>query len=204
VAKLKKRKKLMDKLSYALGMSMASSLVNSGLNQIDTDSFMKAFIAIINNGAAEMSPQEANQYIQEFLAKRQAEMLGENLRIGREFLEENKKKPGVVTLPSGLQYEVLKEGDGPKPKANEKVRCHYHGTLINGKVFDSSVERGQPAVFGVNQVIKGWVEALQLMSVGSKWKLYIPSELAYGSQGAGSSIEPNSTLIFDVELLGIE
>jgi FKBP-type peptidyl-prolyl cis-trans isomerase FklB len=204
VAKLKKRKKLMDKLSYALGMSMASSLVNSGLNQIDTDSFMKAFVAIINNGAAEMSPQEANQYIQEFLAKRQAEMLGENLRIGREFLEENKKKPGVVTLPSGLQYEVLKEGDGPKPKANEKVRCHYHGTLINGKVFDSSVERGQPAVFGVNQVIKGWVEALQLMSVGSKWKLYIPSELAYGSQGAGSSIEPNSTLIFDVELLGIE
>src|SRR5690554_2188865 len=138
----------MDKLSYALGMSMASSLVNSGLNQIDTDSFMKAFVAIINNGAAEMSPQEANQYIQEFLAKRQAEMLGENLRIGREFLEENKKKPGVVTLPSGLQYEVLKEGDGPKPKANEKVRCHYHGTLINGKVFDSSVERGQPAVFG--------------------------------------------------------
>jgi FKBP-type peptidyl-prolyl cis-trans isomerase FklB len=204
VAKLKKRKKLMDKLSYALGMSMASSLVNSGLNQIDTDSFMKAFVAIINNGAAEMSPQEANQYIQEFLAKRQAEMLGENLRIGRKFLEENKKKPGVVTLPSGLQYEVLKEGDGPKPKANEKVRCHYHGTLINGKVFDSSVERGQPAVFGVNQVIKGWVEALQLMSVGSKWKLYIPSELAYGSQGAGSSIEPNSTLIFDVELLGIE
>lgn len=194
----------MDKLSYALGMSMASSLVNSGLNQIDTDSFMKAFVAIINNGAAEMSPQEANQYIQEFLAKRQAEMLGENLRIGREFLEENKKKPGVVTLPSGLQYEVLKEGDGPKPKANEKVRCHYHGTLINGKVFDSSVEKGQPAVFGVNQVIKGWVEALQLMSVGSKWKLYIPSELAYGSQGAGSSIEPNSTLIFDVELLGIE
>lgn len=194
----------MDKLSYALGMSMASSLVNSGLNQIDTDSFMKAFVAIINNGAAEMSPQEANQYIQEFLAKRQAEMLGENLRIGCEFLEENKKKPGVVTLPSGLQYEVLKEGDGPKPKANEKVRCHYHGTLINGKVFDSSVERGQPAVFGVNQVIKGWVEALQLMSVGSKWKLYIPSELAYGSQGAGSSIEPNSTLIFDVELLGIE
>lgn len=194
----------MDKLSYALGMSMASSLVNSGLNQIDTDSFVKAFVEVINNGAAEMSPQEANQYIQEYLSKRQNEMLGENLRIGREFLEENKKKEGVVTLASGLQYEILKEGSGPKPKATEKVKCHYHGTLINGKVFDSSVERGQPAVFGVNQVIKGWVEALQLMSVGSKWRLYIPSELAYGSQGAGSSIEPNSTLIFDVELLGIE
>ncbi|NLU29966.1 FKBP-type peptidyl-prolyl cis-trans isomerase [Petrimonas sulfuriphila] len=194
----------MDKLSYALGMSMASSLVNSGLNQIDTDSFVKAFIEVINNGAAEMSPQEANQYIQEYLSKRQNEMLGENLRIGRKFLEENKKKDGVITLASGLQYEILKEGSGPKPKATEKVKCHYHGTLINGKVFDSSVERGQPAVFGVNQVIKGWVEALQLMSVGSKWRLYIPSELAYGSQGAGSSIEPNSTLIFDVELLGIE
>ena len=194
----------MDKLSYALGMSMASSLVNSGLNQIDTDSFVKAFIEVINNGAAEMSPQEANQYIQEYLSKRQNEMLGENLRIGRKFLEENKKKNGVITLASGLQYEILKEGSGPKPKATEKVKCHYHGTLINGKVFDSSVERGQPAVFGVNQVIKGWVEALQLMSVGSKWRLYIPSELAYGSQGAGSSIELNSTLIFDFELLGIE
>ncbi len=194
----------MNKLSYALGMSMASSLVNSGLNQIDTDSFVKAFVEVIENGAAEMSPQEANEYIQDYLSKRQNEMLGENLRVGRDFLEENKKKEGVITLASGLQYEILREGSGPKPKATEKVKCHYHGTLINGKVFDSSVERGQPAVFGVNQVIKGWVEALQLMSVGSKWRLYIPSELAYGSQGAGSSIEPNSTLIFDVELLGIE
>lgn len=194
----------MDKLSYALGMSMASSLVNSGLNQIDVDSFVKAFVEIINNGAAEMSPQEASQYIQEYLSKRQDEMLGENLKIGREFLEENKKKEGVTVLPSGLQYEILTEGSGPKPKATDKVKCHYHGTLINGKVFDSSIERKQPAVFGVNQVIKGWVEALQLMPVGSKWRLYIPSELAYGSQGAGSSIEPNSTLIFDVELLGIE
>ena len=194
----------MDKLSYALGMSMASSLVNSGLNQIDVDSFVKAFVEVINNGAADMSPQEANQYIQEYLSKRQNEMSGENLKIGREFLEENKKKEGVVALPSGLQYEILKEGTGPKPKATDKVKCHYHGTLINGKVFDSSVERGQPAVFGVNQVIKGWVEALQIMPVGSKWRLYIPSELAYGSQGAGSSIEPNSALIFDVELLGIE
>jgi len=194
----------MNKLSYALGMSMASSLVNSGLDQIDTDSFVKAFVEVIENGAAEMSPQEANEYIQDYLSKRQNEMLGENLRIGRDFLEENKKKEGVITLASGLQYEILREGSGPKPKATEKVKCHYHGTLINGKVFDSSVERGQPAVFGVNQVIKGWVEALQLMSVGSKWRLYIPSELAYGSQGAGSSIEPNSTLIFDVELLGIE
>ena len=194
----------MDKLSYALGMSMASSLVNSGLNQIDVDSFVKAFVEVINNGAADMSPQEANQYIQEYLSKRQNEMSGENLKIGREFLEENKKKEGVVALPSGLQYEILKEGSGEKPKATDKVKCHYHGTLLDGTVFDSSVQRGQPAIFGVNQVIQGWVEALQMMPVGSKWRLYIPSELAYGERGAGKDIEPNSTLIFDVELLSIE
>lgn len=194
----------MDKLSYALGMSMASSLVNSGLKQIDVDSFVKAFTDIVQNGACDMSPQEAEQHIQAYFSKRQNEMLEENLKIGREFLEENKKKEGIVALPSGLQYEILKEGAGEKPKSTDRVKCHYHGILINGKVFDSSVERGQPAVFGVNQVIKGWVEALQLMPVGSKWRLYIPSELAYGSQGAGNSIEPNSALIFDVELLGIE
>lgn len=200
----KKKKVKMDKLSYALGMSMASSLVNSGLKQIDVDSFVKAFTDIVQSGACDMSPQEAEQHIQAYFSKRQNEMLEENLKIGRDFLEENKKKEGVVALPSGLQYEILKEGIGEKPKATDRVKCHYHGTLINGKVFDSSVERGQPAVFGVNQVIKGWVEALQLMPVGSKWRLYIPSELAYGSQGAGNSIEPNSALIFDVELLGIE
>ena len=194
----------MNKLSYALGMSMASSLVNSGLKQIDVDSFVKAFVDIMNSKTTEMSSQEADQHIQAYFSKRQGEISGENLEAGRQFLEENKKKEGVVSLPSGLQYEILTEGSGPKPKATDKVKCHYHGTLINGKVFDSSVERGQPAVFGVNQVIKGWVEALQLMPVGSKWRLYIPSDLAYGSQGAGNSIEPNSALIFDVELLGIE
>lgn len=194
----------MDKLSYALGMSMASSLVNSGLRQIEVDSFVKAFTEIMNDEATEMNSQQADQYIQEYLRDRQNNLREENLQTGRDFLEENKKDKGVVALPSGLQYKILREGSGAKPKETDKVRCHYHGTLINGKVFDSSVERGQPAVFGVNQVIKGWVEALQLMSVGSKWKLYIPSELAYGSHGAGNSIEPNSALIFDVELLAIE
>lgn len=194
----------MDKLSYALGMSMASNLMNSGLKQIDVESFVKAFTEIMNNTTPSMSPQEANQVIQSYFSKIQDEMLENNLKEGEAFLEENSKKEGVVTLPSGLQYEVLKEGDGATPKATDKVKCHYHGTLLNGQVFDSSVQRGQPAVFGVNQVIKGWVEALQLMSVGSKWRLYIPSDLAYGTQGAGNSIEPNSTLIFDVELLGIE
>ena len=194
----------MDKLSYALGMSMASNLMNSGLKQIDVESFVKAFTEIMSNTAPSMSPQEANQVIQSYFSKMQDEMLENNLKEGEAFLEENSKKESVVTLPSGLQYEVLQEGIGAKPKATDKVKCHYHGTLLNGQVFDSSVQRGQPAVFGVNQVIKGWVEALQLMSVGSKWRLYIPSELAYGAQGAGNSIEPNSTLIFDVELLGIE
>jgi FKBP-type peptidyl-prolyl cis-trans isomerase FklB len=194
----------MDKLSYALGMSMASNLINSGLKQIDVESFVKAFTEIMSNAAPSMSPQEANKVIQNYFNKKQDEMLENNLRAGEAFLEENGKKEGVVTLSSGLQYEILQDGNGAKPKATDKVKCHYHGTLLDGRVFDSSVQRGQPAVFGVNQVIKGWVEALQLMSVGSKWRLYIPSGLAYGVQGAGDSIEPNSTLIFDVELLGIE
>ena len=194
----------MDKISYALGMSMASNLMNSGLKQIDVESFVKAFTEIMNDATPSMTPHEANPIIQNFLSKTQEEMLENNLKEGKIFLEENGKKEGVITLPSGLQYEVLQEGEGAKPKATDQVKCHYHGTLLSGEVFDSSVQRGQPATFGVNQVIKGWVEALQLMAVGSKWRLFIPSELAYGTQGAGNSIEPNSTLIFDVELLGIE
>ena len=194
----------MDKLSYALGMSMASNLMNSGLKQIDVESFVEAFTGIMNNTTPSMSPQEANQVIQNFFSKKQDEMHRSNLEAGKAFLDKNGQKETVVTLPSGLQYEILTPGNGAKPKATDKVKCHYHGTLLNGTVFDSSVQRGQPAVFGVNQVIKGWVEALQLMNVGSKWRLFIPSELAYGEQGAGSSIEPYSTLIFDVELLGIE
>ncbi len=194
----------MDKLSYAIGMSMASNLVNSGLKQIDVESFVKAFTDVMDNATPSMSPQEANQLLQDFFSKRQDEMLSNNLEAGRAFLAENKKKENVITLDSGLQYEILTEGKGAVPKATDSVRCHYHGTLLDGTVFDSSVQRGQPAVFGVNQVIKGWVEALQLMSVGSKWKLFIPSELAYGEQGAGGSIEPNSALVFEVELLGIE
>ena len=194
----------MDKISYAIGMSMASNLMNSGLRNIEVESFVKAFTEVINNESTSMSPEEANQTLQEYFSKQQEEMLNKNLETGIAFLEENSKKENVVSLPSGLQYEIITEGSGAKPKATDSVKCHYHGTLLDGTVFDSSVQRGQPAVFGVNQVIKGWVEALQLMSVGSKWKLFIPSSLAYGSQGAGNSIEPNSTLIFEVELLGIE
>ncbi|MFV0417372.1 MAG: FKBP-type peptidyl-prolyl cis-trans isomerase [Dysgonomonas sp.] len=133
----------------------------------------------------------------------QEERLELNLKTGQEFLATNKEKPGVTTLPSGLQYEIIKEGNGAKPKATDRVECHYHGTLIDGTVFDSSVEKGKPATFNVSGVIKGWTEALQLMPVGSKWKLFIPSNLAYGERGAGQSIEPNSTLIFEVEILNI-
>lgn len=194
----------MDKLSYALGMSMASNLMNSGLRNIDVPSFTDAFNSIVNNTTPSMSQQEANQVIQAFFSQRQDEMLTRNLEAGKAFLAENSKNEKVVTLSSGLQYEVLTAGDGAIPAATDQVKCHYHGTLLDGTVFDSSVQRGQPALFGVSQVIKGWVEALQLMSVGSKWRLFIPSHLAYGEQGAGNSIEPNSTLIFEVELLGIE
>ena len=193
----------MDKLSYALGMSMASNLMNSGLKQLDVKSFVEAFTGIMNNTTPSMSPQEANRVIQDYFSKQQDEIFSKNLEAGKAFLAANGKKENVVSLPSGLQYEILTAGNGAKPKATDKVKCHYHGTLLNGTVFDSSVQRGQPAIFGVSQVIKGWVEALQLMAVGSKWRLFIPSELAYGEQGAGGSIEPDSTLIFDVELLGI-
>ncbi|GDX51878.1 hypothetical protein LBMAG27_09250 [Bacteroidota bacterium] len=127
-----------------------------------------------------------------------------NLKEGMEFLEQNKLKPGVVTLESGLQYEIMVTGDGQKPRATDTVTCHYHGSLINGTVFDSSVQRGQSASFPLNRVISGWTEALQLMPVGSKWKLFLPPNLAYGEQQAGSHIGPNSTLIFEVELLGIK
>ena len=141
--------------------------------------------------------------LEEFISKINQNKGAGNLEEGLKFLSENRKKQGVVELPSGLQFMILKEGEGQIPTAADKVKCHYHGTLIDGTVFDSSVERGQPAVFPVNGVIQGWVEALQLMSTGSKWRLFIPSELAYGQNGAGGAIGPNSTLIFDVELLKI-
>ena len=151
----------------------------------------------------EISYDEAKQVINDYFMKLQKEKFEINKKAGEEFLTINKGKAGVVTLPSGLQYQVLQKGEGPTPTASDNVKCHYHGTLINGTVFDSSVQRGEPAVFGVSQVIPGWVEALQLMPVGSKWRLFIPSNLAYGEHGAGEAIEPNSALVFDVELLDI-
>ncbi len=182
---------------------MASNLMNSGLRNIEVESFVKAFTEVINNESTSMSPEEANQTLQEYFSKQQEEMLNKNLETGIAFLEENSKKDNVVSLPSGLQYEILTEGNGPKPKATESVKCHYHGTLLDGTVFDSSIERNEPIVFGVTQVIAGWTEALKLMPVGSKWKLYVPYNLAYGAEDRGT-IPPFSTLIFDVELISIE
>lgn len=193
----------MDKVSYALGLSIGNNFLNSGIKDLQIEDFVKGLSDVLKEAKPEITYDEAKQVINDFFLKLQREKLEINKKAGEEFLHVNKGRAGVVELPSGLQYQVLKQGTGEKPKATDKVKCHYHGTLINGTVFDSSVDRGTPAVFGVNQVIPGWVEALQLMSVGSKWRLFIPSQLAYGEHGAGEMIEPNSTLIFDVELLDI-
>lgn len=194
----------MKNLSYSLGMSMAAQLMQTGLENLDMEAYVEAFTAVMKNEQTSMTLEEATRHIEAYFSAKQNEVMEVNKKEGERFLAENKDKEGVVTLPSGLQYEILTEGNGPVPKATDSVKCHYHGTLIDGTIFDSSVRRGQPAVFGVNQVIQGWVEALQLMPVGSKWRLFVPSHLAYGERGAGGNIEPNTTLIFDVELLGIE
>lgn len=193
----------MDKLSYALGLSMGNNFKSSGIAALSVDDFARGVQAVYENVKLEMTYDEAKQIVNDYFTRLQQEVEERNLRAGEAFLAENKKRAGVVTLPSGLQYEVLTEGKGRRPSATDRVQCHYHGTLIDGTVFDSSVQRGTPAVFGVNQVIPGWVEALQLMPEGSRWKLYIPSELAYGKRGAGGSIAPNSALVFEVELIKI-
>lgn len=195
----------LDKASYSLGMNIGASLKGEGVSQINAEVFAKGLSDMLNGGKLELSMQEAYETIQDFLAKANAAKFSKNITEGKKFLEENGKRPGVVTLPSGLQYEIIKQGNGPKPKATDTVTTHYHGTLIDGTVFDSSVQRNQPASFPVNGVIQGWVEALQLMPVGSKWKLYVPSELAYGANPhPGGPIEPHMTLIFEVELLAIK
>lgn len=193
----------MDKLSYALGLSMGNNFKSSGIQTLSVTDFANGVKAVYEGEKPEMTYDEAKQVINDFFTQMQREVNDRNRAEGEAFLAENKKKSGVVVLPSGLQYEVLTEGKGKKPAATDRVQCHYHGTLINGEVFDSSIERGESAVFGVSQVIPGWVEALQLMPEGSKWRLFIPSDLAYGENGAGGKIAPNSTLIFDVELLKV-
>ena len=193
----------LENFSYALGMSIAGNLIQTGVKTVHPELFLNGFKDVFKGENTMIHPEEANAILEEFIGKLNQNKGAGNLEEGRKFLAENKKKQGVVELPSGLQFTVLTEGEGEIPTINDQVKCHYHGTLIDGTVFDSSVERGQPAVFPVNGVIQGWVEALQLMSTGSKWRLFIPSELAYGSNGAGGVIGPNSALIFDVELLKI-
>lgn len=200
----------MDKLSYALGMSMGHNFKGSGINELNVQDFANGVAAVYDGVQPEMTYEEAKQTVQEFFTKMQEEMEAEaakageaNKQIGEAFLAENAKREGIKVTESGLQYEVLSEGNGATPVASDKVEVHYTGKLIDGTVFDSSVERGVPAMFGVTQVISGWVEALQLMKEGDKWRLYIPSDLAYGPQGAGGIIGPNCTLIFDVELLRV-
>ena len=199
-----------DKISYALGMSMGNNFKASGINEIDVTDFADGVAAVFSGAKAKMTYDEAKevirQYFTEMEARQQAEAakLGEiNAKAGKEFLAENGKRAEVKTTATGLQYEVIKEGDGAQPASTDQVEVHYTGKLIDGTVFDSSEERGVPATFGVTQVIPGWVEALQLMKAGSRWRLYIPSDLAYGPNGAGGIIGPNATLIFDVELLKV-
>ena len=192
----------LDKVSYSLGLSIASNLISSGVTTINAEAFIDGLNVVFSGKMPEIMPDEANNILQDYFDKLQQAKGKEAKAEGEKFLAE-KKKEGVVALPSGLQYKILTAGNGPKPKASDTVKCHYEGRLINGTVFDSSIRRNEPAEFPVSGVIAGWVEALQLMPVGSKWQLYIPSELAYGTHGAGQSIGPNQTLIFDVELLAI-
>ena len=193
----------MDKFSYAIGLGIGQNLLSMGAQGINVEDFAQAIADVLNRNELAMSHNEAREIVNKYFMELEEKMNAENIEKGKAFLAENAKKEGVVTLPSGLQYEVITEGNGKKPSATDRVKCHYEGTLIDGTLFDSSIKRGQPAVFGVNQVIKGWIEALQLMSEGSKWRLFIPSELGYGAQQAGEMIPPHSTLIFEVELIEV-
>lgn len=199
-----------DKISYALGLSMGNNFRSSGINEINVNDFADGMAAVFYGTQPKMTYDEAKEEIRKYFTamearqKEEASKLAEiNEKAGKEFLDENGKRAEVKTTASGLQYEVLKEGDGAQPTAQDQVEVHYTGKLIDGTVFDSSEERGMPATFGVTQVIPGWVEALQLMKAGSRWRLFIPSQLAYGPNGAGGVIGPNATLIFDVELLKV-
>lgn len=202
--------KELNRISYALGLSMGNNFRSSGIDKIDVDDFAAGVAAVYSGEKPRMTYDEAKAEIQAYfqaMEERQraaaAEMGKVNAAAGEAFLKDNGAREKVMTTASGLQYEVLEEGTGAQPSAGDQVTVHYTGKLIDGTVFDSSVERGEPATFGVTQVIPGWVEALQLMKEGAKWRLFIPSNLAYGPNGAGGVIGPNATLIFDVELIKV-
>ena len=193
----------MNKVSYALGLSIGQNFRASGFEEINLEDFLSGVRDVLEEGEPKMTYEEAKVVINEYFQEVRRKAVEQNQAAGEEFLKINGLKKGVVTLPSGLQYEILREGNGPKPSLTDSVECHYHGTLINGQVFDSSMDRGQTAKFPLQGVIKGWTEVLQLMPVGSKWKVTIPSDLAYGDRGAGEMIQPGSTLVFIIELIGI-
>jgi FKBP-type peptidyl-prolyl cis-trans isomerase FklB len=193
----------MDKVSYALGMSIGHQLQQMNATELNIDDFAQA-IKDVFAAKAQMTDAEAQTAVQTFFQQKAEEQAQAAKAEGENFLAENAKKPGVKTLPSGLQYQVLREGNGRKPTATDEVECHYEGTLINGQVFDSSYRRGETATFGLNQVIKGWTEGLQLMQEGAKYRFFIPYNLAYGEQGAGQAIPPYAALIFDVELIKVK
>lgn len=193
----------MDKVSYALGIGIGRQLADMGANDIVTEDFATAMKDVLTGAELKIDEAEAQALVQEYLQKKGEEKVKAVKAEGENFLAENAKKEGVVTLPSGLQYQVLKEGNGKSPKATDQVKCHYEGTLINGKIFDSSYRRNEPATFPLNGVIAGWTEGLQLMKEGAKYRFFIPFNLAYGTRGAGQDIPPYAALIFDVELIEV-
>ena len=200
----------MDKVSYALGLGIGQQLAQMGASELNIDDFAMAIKDVIAGNELKVQHRDAQRIVQEYFAaqeqkinKQRAEQGKVHKEQGEKYLAENAKKDGIVTLPSGLQYQVLKEGNGKKPTAKDSVKCHYEGFLIDGTVFDSSLERGEPAVFGLQQVIAGWTEGLQLMQEGAKYRFFIPYRLAYGEGGAGGSIPPFAALIFDVELIQV-
>ncbi len=201
----------MDKLSYALGIGIGSQLAGMGAKELNIDDFAQAIKDVISGSELKVDNAEAQTLVQNFFQEQEAKQQAAAAEAGKvakaageAFLAENGKKEGVVTLPSGLQYQVLKEGNGKKPSATDQVVCHYEGTLIDGTVFDSSYKRNQPATFGLNQVIAGWTEGVQLMQEGAKYRFFIPYNLAYGERGAGAQIPPFAALVFDVELIEVK
>ncbi len=200
----------MDKLSYALGLGIGQQLAQMGAKDLNVDDFAQSIRDVLQGNPLKMKHQEAQQIVQQYFMEQEQKMnaaMAEKGKVakaeGEHYLTENAKKEGVITLPSGLQYQVLRDGNGKKPTAKDQVKCHYEGFLIDGTVFDSSVERGEPAVFGLQQVIAGWTEGLQLMQEGAKYRFFIPYRLAYGEGGAGQLIPPYAALIFDVELIEV-
>ena len=200
----------MNKLSYALGIGIGSQRANMGAKELSIDDFAQAIKDVLSGADLKVDETEAQQLVQKFFQEQEEKQQAVDTeankafrQVGEDFLSDNAQKEGVIVLPSGLQYQVLREGNGKQPKVTDRVKCHYEGTLIDGTKFDSSYDRGEPATFGLNQVIAGWTEGVQLMQEGAKYRFFIPYNLAYGERGAGSSIPPFAALVFDVELIEV-